>query len=77
MVWKIEKVEMLSNHELVWAGYEITQTRYSKDCIGPRVVSSVLIFAEICRRKGRAHDDKNHKIFENLGNTMKINENEW
>ena len=67
---------MLSNHEFVWAGYDITQTRYIEDCIGARVVSNDLLFTEICLAKGRRHDDKNHKIFENFGNFTKVIENE-
>ena len=31
---------MLSNHEFVWAGYDIIQTRYIEDCIRARVVST-------------------------------------
>ena len=67
---------MLSNHEFVWACYDITQTRYIEDCIGARVVSNDLLFTEICRRKGRRHDDKNDKIFENFVKFTKIIENE-
>ena len=68
---------MLSNHEFVLAGYDIIQIRYIEDCIGARVVSNDLLFTEICRRKGRRHDDKNHKIFENFGKFTKVSENEW
>ena len=60
MVRKIEKVEMLSNDVFVWAGYDITKTRYIEDSVGARVVSIYRFLAEICRRKGRRHDDKNH-----------------
>ena len=49
---------MLSNDVFVWAGYDITQTRYIEDCIGARVVSNDLFFTEICLAKGRRHDDK-------------------
>ena len=74
---KTEKVEMLSNDVFVWAGYDITQIIYIEDCIGARVVSNDLLFTEICRHKGRRHDDKNHNIFENYENvrkSAKINE---
>ena len=57
---------MLSNHEFVWAGYDI----------GARVVPNDLLFTEICLAKGRRHDDKNHNFFEHLGKFTKINENE-
>ena len=77
VVWKIEKSEMLSNDVFVWAGYDITQTRYIKDCIGARVVSNDLLSTEICRRNGRPHDAKNHKIFEKFGKISKMSENEW
>ena len=68
---------MLSNDVFVWAGYDIIQTRYIEDCIGIRVVSNDLLFTEICRHKGRRHDDKNHEIFENFEKNAKIIENEW
>ena len=55
----------------VWAGYDITQTRYIEDCIGVRVVFIYRFLTEICRRKGRRHDDKNHNIFENYENVRK------
>ena len=57
---------MLSNHEFVWAGYDITQTKHIEDCIGARVVSNDLLFTEICLAKGRRHDNINHKICENF-----------
>ena len=63
---KIEKVEMLSNYEFVFAGYDLIQTRYSEDCLGARVVSNDLLFTEICRPEGRVNDDRNYKIYENL-----------
>ena len=69
-------MEMLSNDVFVWAGYDIIQSRYIEDCIGARVVSNDLFFTEICRRKGRRHDDKNHKIFENFVKFTKIDEHE-
>ena len=53
---------MLSNHEFVWAGYDITQTKYIEDCIGAWVVPNDLFFKEICFAKGRRHDDTNHQI---------------
>ena len=67
---------MLSNDVFVWAGYDITQIRYIEDCIGARVVSNELFSTEICHAKGRRHDDKNHKFFENFGKLTKISENE-
>ena len=67
---------MRSNDVFVWAGYDITQTRYIDDCIGARVVSMYRFLTEICRRRGRRHEDKNHKFFENFGKFVKINENE-
>ena len=62
---------MLSDHEFVWAGYDIIQTRYIEDCIGARVVSIYRILTKICHHKGRIHDDKNDKIFKNFGNLRK------
>ena len=53
---------MFSNHEFVWAGYDITQTRYIEDCIGARVVSNDLLFTEICFAKGRPHDDTKYNF---------------
>ena len=69
---------MLSNHEFVWAGYDIIQTRYIEDCIGARVVSNDLFLTEICRHKGRRHDDKTaifSKILENCRKSVKMNDN--
>ena len=78
---------MLSKDVFVWAGYDITQTRYIEDCIGARVVSIYRYLAEICRRKGRRHDGKNHYFFHKFGKTyenqrkrMRITQielNEW